>query len=90
MPTTTQTVIDPITGLPSTVTGSTDADTKRRDALTSAALQARLRSDAALADFRETAPKTARGSYDSTVTGPEERLARYFSAVSTSAPAPRS
>ncbi|MDT0394391.1 sensor histidine kinase [Streptomyces edwardsiae] len=86
VPTTTQTVIDPITGLPSTVTGSTDADTKRRDALTSAALQARLRSDAALADFRETAPKTARGSYDSTVTGPEVETAEKYLASLTDEP----
>ncbi|MDT0400398.1 sensor histidine kinase [Streptomyces edwardsiae] len=86
VPTTTQTVIDPITGLPSTVTGSTDADTKRRDALTSAALQARLRSDAALADFRETAPETARGSYDSTVTGPEVETAEKYLASLTDEP----
>ncbi|GAA3499393.1 nitrate- and nitrite sensing domain-containing protein [Streptomyces prasinosporus] len=71
VPRTTQTVIDPITGLPSTSTASSDADAERRDALTAAALQARVRSDAALADFRDTAPKAARASYDSTVTGPE-------------------
>ncbi|WP_235618032.1 sensor histidine kinase [Streptomyces sp. CB02400] len=86
VPTTTQTVIDPITGLPSTVTSSSDADTKRRDALTAAALQARLRSDAALADFRETAPRTARGSYDSTVTGPEVETAEKYLARLTDEP----
>ncbi|BFO15244.1 hypothetical protein SHKM778_16320 [Streptomyces sp. KM77-8] len=86
VPTTTQTVIDPITGLPSTITDSTEADTKRRDALTSAALQARLRSDAALADFRESAPKTARGSYDSTVTGHEVETAEKYLANLTDEP----
>lgn len=86
VPTTTQTVIDPITGLPSTATDSSDADTKRRDALTAAALQARLRSDAALADFRETAPRTARGSYDSTVTGPEVETAEKYLARLTDEP----
>ncbi|WP_371102463.1 nitrate- and nitrite sensing domain-containing protein, partial [Streptomyces sp. PU_AKi4] len=86
VPTTTQTVIDPVTGLPSTVTDSSDADTKQRDALTAAALQARLRSDAALADFRETAPRTARGSYDSTVTGPEVETAEKYLARLTDEP----
>ncbi|WP_078913939.1 nitrate- and nitrite sensing domain-containing protein [Streptomyces sp. NRRL S-37] len=86
VPATTETVIDPITGLPSTVTGSSDADTKRRDALTAAALQARLRSDAALADFHETAPESARGSYDSTVTGPEVETAEKYLARLTDEP----
>ncbi|MFE0446748.1 sensor histidine kinase [Streptomyces fungicidicus] len=87
VPSSTQTVIDPITGLPSTTTGSSDADTKRRDALTAAALQARLRSDAALADFRDTAPKDARASYDSTVTGPEVDTAEKYLAALTDEPA---
>ncbi|MFI8301992.1 nitrate- and nitrite sensing domain-containing protein [Streptomyces sp. NPDC085927] len=78
VPSTTQTVIDPITGLPTTSTSTSDADAGRRDALTAAALQARVRSDAALADFRETAPKTARASYDSTVTGPEVDAAEKY------------
>ncbi|MFE4756890.1 nitrate- and nitrite sensing domain-containing protein [Streptomyces mirabilis] len=71
IPRTTQTVINPITGLASTTSGSSPADTKQRDALSAAAQQARLRSDAALADFHETAPKDAKASYDSTVTGPD-------------------
>ncbi|MEF9906353.1 sensor histidine kinase [Streptomyces sp. P9-A2] len=78
VPSTTQTVIDPITGLPTTATSTSDADAERRDALTAAALQARVRSDAALADFRETAPKAARASYDSTVTGPEVDAAEKY------------
>ncbi|WP_055627552.1 sensor histidine kinase, partial [Streptomyces hirsutus] len=78
VPSTTQTVIDPLTGLPTTATSTSDADAERRDALTAAALQARVRSDAALADFRETAPKAARASYDSTVTGPEVDAAEKY------------
>ncbi|WP_240661156.1 MULTISPECIES: nitrate- and nitrite sensing domain-containing protein [unclassified Streptomyces] len=86
VPRTTRTVIDPITGLPTTSTSSSEADTKRRDALTAAALQARLRSDAALADFREGAPETARASYDSTVNGPEVDSAEKYLARLTDAP----
>ncbi|MER7484875.1 nitrate- and nitrite sensing domain-containing protein [Streptomyces sp. NPDC126497] len=86
VPSTTRTVIDPVTGLPSTATGSSEADTERRDALTAAALQARLRSDAALADFHESAPKAARGSYDSTVTGPEVESAEKYLARLTDEP----
>ncbi|MFC5672007.1 nitrate- and nitrite sensing domain-containing protein, partial [Streptomyces incanus] len=78
VPSTTQTVIDPLTGLPVTSTSTSDADAERRDALTAAALQARVRSDAALADFRETAPKATRASYDSTVTGPEVDAAEKY------------
>src|SRR5207253_741483 len=59
VPTSTRTVISPVTGLPTTATTSSDADARTRDALTAAAQQARLRADAALADFRDTAPKTA-------------------------------
>ncbi|GAA0644987.1 nitrate- and nitrite sensing domain-containing protein [Streptomyces thermocarboxydovorans] len=87
VPRSTTTVIDPVTGLPTTSTGSGSADTKRRDALTAAAVQARLRSDAALADFRETAPKSARTSYDSTVTGPEVNSAETYLARLTDQPA---
>lgn len=86
VPSTTQTVIDPVTGLPATSTASSDADTERRDELTAAALQARLRSDAALADFRDTAPKAARTSYDSTVTGPEVDSAEKYLASLTDQP----
>ncbi|MGW4222171.1 sensor histidine kinase [Streptomyces bauhiniae] len=71
VPSTPSTSISPVTGLPVTTNGSSEADTKRRDALTTAAQRARLRADAGLATFRETAPKDAVTSYDSTVTGPE-------------------
>ncbi|WP_328873811.1 nitrate- and nitrite sensing domain-containing protein [Streptomyces sp. NBC_00287] len=86
IPRTTQTVIDPITGLPSTVSTSSAADAKQRDALTAAAQEARLRSDAALADFRETAPQKSVTSYDSTVTGPEAEAAEKYLASLTDQP----
>lgn len=71
VPHSTKTVYNPVTGLSTQTETSSEADTKQRDALSAAAQQARVRSDAALAAFRETAPEAARGSYDSTVTGPE-------------------
>ncbi|MFD4788405.1 nitrate- and nitrite sensing domain-containing protein [Streptomyces sp. NPDC058459] len=79
VPSTSRTVISPVTGLPVTSNDSSKADTARRDALTTAAQRARLRADAGLAAFRETAPKDAVASYDSTVTGPEVNSAdRYL------------
>ncbi|MET7681058.1 nitrate- and nitrite sensing domain-containing protein [Streptomyces sp. NPDC005423] len=86
VPTSTRTVISPTTGLPVTATTSSDADTKRRDALSAAAQQARLRSDAALSDFRDTAPKSAVAGYDSTVTGPEVNSAAKYLATLTDQP----
>ncbi|MEU1516760.1 nitrate- and nitrite sensing domain-containing protein [Streptomyces sp. NPDC005811] len=69
VPTSSRSVYDPATGLTTTEKTSSAADTKTRDALTAAAQQARVRSDAALADFREGAPGKAVDSFDSTVTG---------------------
>ena len=86
VPTSTKTVISPITGLAVTETSSTDAQTKQRDALSAAAQQARLRSDAALADFRDSATKTALAGYDSTVTGPEVNSAEKYLASLTDQP----
>ncbi|MCX4577469.1 nitrate- and nitrite sensing domain-containing protein [Streptomyces sp. NBC_01571] len=86
IPRTTRTVIDPLTGLPTTTNSSSDAGTKQRDALSAAAQQAGLRSEAALADFRETAPKAARDSYDSTVTGPDVTAADKYLAGLTDQP----
>ncbi|MFI0190819.1 nitrate- and nitrite sensing domain-containing protein [Streptomyces sp. NPDC017082] len=82
----TQTVTDPVTGLPTTTATGTDEDRKRRDALTAAAQQARLRADAALAGFRDTAPKAAVDSYDSTVTGAEVNSAEKYLAALTDEP----
>ncbi|WP_217167639.1 nitrate- and nitrite sensing domain-containing protein [Streptomyces sp. AC512_CC834] len=86
VPSTTETVIDPITGLPTETTTTSDSDTEQRDALAAAAQQARVRSDAALADFREGAPKEARGSFDSTVAGPEVNSAEKYLAGLTDEP----
>nr|WP_234367477.1 MULTISPECIES: nitrate- and nitrite sensing domain-containing protein [Streptomyces] len=86
VPSNSQTVISPITGLPTTVTTSTEADTKQRDALTAAAQQARVRADAALVGFHESAPEDVAGSYDSTVTGPEVNSAEKYLATLTDQP----
>ncbi|AZP23532.1 histidine kinase [Streptomyces aquilus] len=86
VPSGTQTVTDPITGITSTVSTTSEADAKQRDALTEAAQQARVRSDAALADFKETAPKETSARYDSTVTGPEVNSAEKYLASLTDQP----
>ncbi|MET7379505.1 nitrate- and nitrite sensing domain-containing protein, partial [Streptomyces sp. NPDC005526] len=86
VPHSTQAVIDPATGLPTTTGAASEADAKERDALSAAAQQARLRSDAALTDFRDTAPEAAKASYDSTVTGPEVNSASKYLAQLTDQP----
>ncbi|MER5544385.1 nitrate- and nitrite sensing domain-containing protein [Streptomyces sp. NPDC002589] len=86
VPSTTRTVISPVTGLPTTTATGSAADAKQRDALTAAAQQARLRADAALADFRATAPKAAVDSYDSTVTGSDVNSADKYLATLTGQP----
>ncbi|BCL22971.1 nitrate- and nitrite sensing domain-containing protein [Streptomyces tuirus] len=86
VPRSTGTVLDPVTGLPTETSTSSDSDTRQRDALSAAAQQARLRSDAALADFRGTAPKPARASFDSTVTGTEVNSADKYLATLTDQP----
>ncbi|MET9505470.1 nitrate- and nitrite sensing domain-containing protein [Streptomyces sp. NPDC006622] len=78
VPTSTESVYDPVTGRTSTEKVSSDADTGRRDALTAAAQQARLRSDASLGAFRESAPEEAVDSYDSTVTGGDVETAEKY------------
>ncbi|MFD7708892.1 nitrate- and nitrite sensing domain-containing protein, partial [Streptomyces sp. NPDC059786] len=86
VPRSTRTGIDPVTGLPTTSSGSSSADTEQRDALSAAAQQASVRSEAALADFRDTAPKAARASYDSTVNGPDVTAAEKYLATLTDQP----
>ncbi|MDW4904648.1 nitrate- and nitrite sensing domain-containing protein [Streptomyces sp. ADMS] len=86
VPTSTETVYDPVTGLSSEETVTSPANTRQRGELTAAAQQARLRSDAAITDFRETAPEAAVGSYDSTVTGPEVDTADKYLASLTDQP----
>ncbi|MFF7554190.1 nitrate- and nitrite sensing domain-containing protein [Streptomyces olivaceus] len=87
VPSSTQSVIDPVTGLPTETTTSSDADAEQRDALSAAAQQARVRSDAGLADFREGAPKEARDSFDATVAGPDVNSAEKYLAALTDEPA---
>ncbi|MER6569723.1 nitrate- and nitrite sensing domain-containing protein [Streptomyces sp. NPDC001093] len=86
VPSSTRTVISPVTGLPTTTSTTSEADRKQRDALSAAAQQARLRADAALADFRATAPKAAVDSYDSTVTGTDVNSAEKYLATLTGRP----
>ncbi|MEU9363556.1 nitrate- and nitrite sensing domain-containing protein [Streptomyces avermitilis] len=86
IPRSTRTTINPATGLPTTSDSSSAADTKQRDALTANAQQAAVRSDAAIADFRDTATKAARASYDSTVNGPEVASAEKYLAGLTDQP----
>ncbi|MER7230981.1 nitrate- and nitrite sensing domain-containing protein [Streptomyces olivaceus] len=87
VPSSTGSVIDPVTGLPTETTTSSDADAEQRDALSAAAQQARVRSDAGLADFREGAPKEARDSFDATVAGPDVNSAEKYLAALTDEPA---
>ncbi|WP_409238885.1 nitrate- and nitrite sensing domain-containing protein [Streptomyces sp. PA5.6] len=70
--------VDPVTGLPTTVTEESPTDAKRRDELSSAAQQARVRELAALADFRDAASDPARATYESTVTGSEVGAAEKY------------
>ncbi|MER5948307.1 nitrate- and nitrite sensing domain-containing protein [Streptomyces sp. NPDC001904] len=85
---TTTTVIDPVTGLPKTVTSqsSSASDSKQRDALTAAAMQARVGEQAALDAFRESAPGATVDAYDSTVTGPDAARAEKYLEQLTDAP----
>ncbi|MGW5864225.1 nitrate- and nitrite sensing domain-containing protein [Streptomyces sp. NPDC055239] len=75
----TNTAVDPVTGLPTTVVDdATSAYNKRRDGLSAAAQQAHVREQAAIADFRDAATDGARGTYDSTVTGSEVTTAEQY------------
>ncbi|MEU5664211.1 nitrate- and nitrite sensing domain-containing protein [Streptomyces longwoodensis] len=86
VPSSTERVYDPATGGTSTSRTSSKADGKQRDALTAAAQQARLRSDAALADFHATAPRAAVDTFDTTVTGGEVESAEKYLATLTDQP----
>ncbi|WP_320773606.1 nitrate- and nitrite sensing domain-containing protein [Streptomyces sp. CRN 30] len=86
VPRSTQTTYDPVTGLPAETSTSSEADTEQRDALAAAAQEARVRSDAALADFRSSAPEATKERYDATVTGPEADTAEKYLAALTDRP----
>ncbi|MFQ6145515.1 nitrate- and nitrite sensing domain-containing protein [Streptomyces seoulensis] len=87
VPYSSRTVYNPLTGQNTRENTSSEADAKQRDALSAAAQQARFRSDAALAEFRATAPDAARDSYDSTVTGAEAKTAEDYLKKLTAQPA---
>ncbi|MFE6159598.1 nitrate- and nitrite sensing domain-containing protein [Streptomyces sp. NPDC056486] len=75
----TNTALDPVTGLPTTVVDdASSAYGKRRDGLSAAAQQAHVREKAAVADFRDSATDDARTTYDSTVTGNEVTTAEKY------------
>ncbi|MEU5249182.1 nitrate- and nitrite sensing domain-containing protein, partial [Streptomyces asoensis] len=86
VPTREESSYDPVSGRTTTEKVSSAADAKQRDALTAAAQQARVRSDAALADFREGAPQDAVATYDSTVTGGDADTAEAYLASLTDQP----
>ncbi|CAL9451952.1 hypothetical protein SUDANB145_02457 [Streptomyces sp. enrichment culture] len=86
VPSTRQTAYDPVTGLATETSTTSAADAKTRDALAAAAQETRVRSDAALAAFRENAPETAKERYDATVTGPEVDAAEKYLAALTDQP----
>ncbi|MFD8573529.1 nitrate- and nitrite sensing domain-containing protein [Streptomyces sp. NPDC059639] len=83
---TTTTTIDPVTGLPKTVTGQVSSDSKQRDALTAAAMQARVSEQSALDAFRGSAPSATVDAFDSTVTGPDVSRAEKYLEQLTDAP----
>jgi hypothetical protein len=78
VPSTSTPVYDPVTGTTTVTRVATEADAKRRDELSAAAQQAQVRSDASLAEFRETAPDRTAAAFESTVTGPESEAARDY------------
>ncbi|MEN3583101.1 nitrate- and nitrite sensing domain-containing protein [Streptomyces sp. ZYX-F-203] len=86
VPTATETVLDPVTGLPVEITTSSEEDGELRDALTAAAQRARVRSDAALEGFLDGATGEARDGYTATVAGPEIDEAEERLATLTDAP----
>ncbi|WP_246212390.1 sensor histidine kinase [Streptomyces abyssomicinicus] len=75
VPSTSTPAYDPVTGTTTTISVTSEADAAKRDALTAAAQQAQVRSDAALTEFRATAPDRTAAAFDSTVTGPESEAA---------------
>ncbi|EDY46592.2 membrane protein, partial [Streptomyces sp. SPB074] len=68
-PTGTESRVDPVTGLATTVPVTDPAGDRQRDALSRAAHEAQIRSEGALAAFRATAREADVSAYTSTVTG---------------------
>ncbi|MEU6388586.1 nitrate- and nitrite sensing domain-containing protein [Streptomyces sp. NPDC046939] len=86
VPRSTTTTIDPVTGLPKTVQSADSPQSKQRDALSAAAQRARVREQAALDDFRDSAPAASVSAYDSTVTGADIEKADTYLDRLTDAP----
>ncbi|WP_030995007.1 nitrate- and nitrite sensing domain-containing protein [Streptomyces sp. NRRL F-5630] len=77
-PTGTETRVDPVTGLATTVPASDPAGERQRDALSRAAHEAQIRSEAALATFRATAREADLSAYTATVTGADVNEAEKY------------
>ncbi|MDT0424613.1 nitrate- and nitrite sensing domain-containing protein [Streptomyces evansiae] len=85
-PTGTETRVDPMTGIATTVPVSDPAGDRQRDALSRAAHEAQIRSEAALAAFRSTAREADLSAYTSTVTGADVNNAEKYLARLTDEP----
>ncbi|GFH67620.1 MULTISPECIES: sensor histidine kinase [Streptomyces diastaticus group] len=83
---TSQTGIDPATGLPVQTQAGTAEETRTRDALSAAAQQAQVAERAALAAFERGASPENKASYRNTVSGPEVTTAEKYLARLTGAP----
>ncbi|MGA5222509.1 nitrate- and nitrite sensing domain-containing protein [Streptomyces koyangensis] len=83
---TSQTGIDPVTGLPVQAQAGTAEETRTRNALSAAAQQAQVAERAALAAFERGASPENKASYRNTVSGPEVTTAEKYLARLTSAP----
>ncbi|WP_121841871.1 nitrate- and nitrite sensing domain-containing protein, partial [Streptomyces sp. S5] len=83
---TSQTGVDPVTGLPVQTQAGTAEETRTRNALSAAAQQAQVAERAALAAFERGASPENKASYRNTVSGPEVTTAEKYLARLTSAP----
>ncbi|MEU1072391.1 MULTISPECIES: nitrate- and nitrite sensing domain-containing protein [unclassified Streptomyces] len=79
-------VYDPITGRYVQKDAGDGEEGRTRDALSAAGQQARVREQAALADFDQAAPATAREKLSTTVTGPDVDAAERYLARLTDQP----
>lgn len=81
-----QTGVDPVTGLPVQTQAGTAEESRTRNALSAAAQQAQVAERAALAAFERGASPENKASYRNTVSGPEVTTAEKYLARLTSAP----
>ncbi len=78
---TSQTGVDPVTGLPVQTQAGTAEETRTRNALSAAAQQAQVAERAALAAFERGASPENKASYRNTVSGPEVTTAEKYLAA---------